>query len=74
MSTSGDPGTNLLNYNANKTIVHSGTFTNQTYYVKFHYLRNKSINNNTTQDVTFTNSTNINESLDITCIGTSFQP
>ena len=70
ISTSGDPGQNASSYGASKTITHSGSFTNQTYYVRFYYKRNKSINNNTTQDVTFTNSTNVDESLDITCVGT----
>jgi hypothetical protein len=71
VSTSGDPGQNHLTYGPVKTITHSGSFTNQTYYVRFYYQRTKSINNNTTQDVTFTNSTNVNTDLDITCIGTS---
>ena len=70
ISTSGDPGQNASSYGASKTITHSGSFTNQTYYVRFYYKRNKSINNNTTQDVTFTNSTNVNTDLDITCVGT----
>ena len=70
ISTSGDPGQNASSYGANKTITHSGSFTNQTYYVRFYYKRNKSINNNTTQDITFTNSTNVNTDLDITCVGT----
>jgi len=75
VSTSGDPGQNHLTYGAVKTITHSGSFTNQTYYVKFYYKRNKSIDNNTTQDITFTNSTNVNTDLDITCIGTdTIQP
>ena len=70
VSTSGDPGTNSLTYGPSKTVTHSGSFSNQTYYVRFYYQRTKSVNNNTTQDVTFTNNSNTNTDLDITCVGT----